>query len=284
MSGAATGHDDSLAELPAAYARWRRSRLGRVTDALERDLILELAGPLGGSSVLDVGCGDGDLATAYWRGDADVVAMDLDPRMLALARRRLIAEGGAASLVRARVESLPFASGTFDLVSAIAVLCFVPDAPKAVAEMARVLKPGGRLVLGELGRHNLWAALRRIRGWLGSPTWKAARFRDAAELRELVERAGLSATSARGAVFYPPLGWAARALARADPWLGRRATCGAAFVAIAAAKPIATGKAADTAPAGREAMMRRVVEGGQTPKAVREAEGEGWWSRGGSNP
>lgn len=46
---------------------------------------------------------------------------------------------------------LPFADLSFDLVTAITVLCFVPDARRAAAEMVRVLRPGGRLVLGELG-------------------------------------------------------------------------------------------------------------------------------------
>ncbi len=116
------------------------------------------------------------------------------------------------------------------------VLCFVPDAKAAVREMARALRPGGRLVLGELGRWSLWASTRRVRGWLGSPTWKAARFRDAGELRKLAEAAGLTVTATRGAIFYPPAGWLARVMAPVDPWLGRRTTIGAAFIAFAATR------------------------------------------------
>lgn len=50
-----------MEELPSAYRRWRDSRLGQVTDALERQLILTLVGPATGLDVLDVGCGDGGL-------------------------------------------------------------------------------------------------------------------------------------------------------------------------------------------------------------------------------
>ena len=114
------------------------------------------------------------------------------------------------------------------------VLCFVPDAAGAVREMARVLRPSGRLVLGELGRWSLWAAIRRMRGWLGSSTWRAAQFRTAADFRTLAEQAGLSVTAIRGAVYYPPLGLLARALAPIDSWLGGLKTFGAAFVALSA--------------------------------------------------
>lgn len=81
-----------------------------------------------------------------------------------------------------------------------------------------------------------WAAKRRLRGWLGSATWNAARFRDAGELRHLAEAAGLKVTAMRGAIFYPPVGSLARVMAPIDPWLGRRATLGAAFIAFAATR------------------------------------------------
>ena len=104
--------------------------------------------------------------------------------------------------------------------------------------MARVLKPGGRLVIGELGRWSWWAAHRRIRGWLGDRTWRAAMFRTAKELRRLVNAAGLNVAEIRGAVQYPPCGFAARLLAPVDPWLGQQTTLGAAFIAVSAIRPI----------------------------------------------
>ena len=55
------GSNDELAELPSAYEKWRGSALGRTTDALERELILDLIGNVAGLTVLDVGCGDGEL-------------------------------------------------------------------------------------------------------------------------------------------------------------------------------------------------------------------------------
>jgi SAM-dependent methyltransferase len=158
--------------------------------------------------------------------------------MLAAARARVETASVTLDLVHGRAEALPFPDGAFNRVVAVTVLCFVHEPDRAIAEMARVLKPGGRLVIGELGRLSLWAVIRRIRGWLGAPTWKAARFRTAGELRGLLERHGLAVRETRGSVYYPPCGFGASLLAPIDPWLGRRTTLGAAFIALSAARPI----------------------------------------------
>ena len=142
--------------------------------------------------------------------------------------------GVHATFLNGQVERLPFADASFDVVVSVTVLCFVPDVAGAIWEMVRTLKPGGRLVLGELGRWSLWAAIRRVRGWFGSPTWKATRFHTAADLRALAEEAGLHVADVRGAVYYPPVDLFARVLAPLDPWLGRQTTVGAAFIALSA--------------------------------------------------
>ena len=224
--------------LTESYVRWRSSRLGQITDALEQQLLFELLGSVADKTLLDVGCGDGALASELARRGAIVTGLDADPAMIAAARRRTQTEITQLHLIEGQAERLPFGGEAFDCVLAVTVLCFVRDAERAVAEMARVLKPGGRLVIGELGRWSLWAVHRRIRGWFGHPIWRAAMFRTAAELRELVRSAGLDVVEIRGAVHYPPCGATARLLAPVDLWLGRRTTLGAAFIAVSAAKPI----------------------------------------------
>lgn len=226
-----------VAGLPESYSRWRSSRLGRITDGLEERLILDLLGSVVGLDVLDLGCGDGVLASTLSRRGARVTGLDADPRMLAAARRRAKAESVGLTFVQGRAEAPPLPDGSFDCVVAVTVLCFVREADRTIAELARVIRPGGRVVIGELGRWSLWAAIRRIRSWLGTSTWKAARFRTARELRSLLEGHGFAVTETRGAIFYPPYGFAALLLARLDPWLGRRMTFGAAFVALSATKP-----------------------------------------------
>ena len=220
-----------------SYERWRASSLGRITETVESDLILALAGPLAAKRVLDVGAGDGAYAMAAASRGAVVTALDPQQEMLDATRRRSTQAGLAIRLRRGRVEALPFGDHSFDVVIAVTVLCFVPDARTAVREMARVLVPGGRLVVGELGRCSVWAAVRRVRGWLGAETWASAHFWSRRELIELIQAAGLRVDVVRGAVFYPPSGVAARVLAPIEPLLTRFRAPGAAFLAVAADRP-----------------------------------------------
>ncbi len=219
---------------PGPYTSWRDQPLGAITEDLEQTLIFDLMGDLAGRRVLDAGCGDGMLACAAAARGAEVTGVDPDPAMLTAARRRATDAGVSVTFLDGRIERLPFADASFDVVVAITVLCFVEDAAAVLRECARVLRPGGHLVLGELGRWNTWAALRRVRGWCGSPTWRAARFRSAAELSALAFQAGLSIAAIHGAVFYPPIALAARVFAPVDHWLGRLTTVGAAFIALKA--------------------------------------------------
>jgi SAM-dependent methyltransferase len=100
--------------------------------------------------VLEVGCGWGELAE--WIGretGAEVVAIDLSPRMVELALDR----GVDARL--ADVQSLPFGDGEFDVAVAAWMLYHVPDLDQGIAEIWRVLRPGGRLVAATNSRFHL---------------------------------------------------------------------------------------------------------------------------------
>jgi ubiquinone biosynthesis O-methyltransferase len=222
---------------PDAYARWRASEIGAITNRLERQLILELVGDVSGCRVLDVGCGDGELAVELEKGGAAVVGIDASAEMIDAAKRRSKSRNADIDFQVAMAEHLPFPAGQFDVVTAITILCFVDDAAPVFREIARVLRPGGRLVIGELGKRSTWAAGRRIRAWLGSRLWRRGRFRTVSELRGLAERVGLVVKTVRGAIYYPRWGFAARLMSPLDPVLSRLTTIGASFVAISAVKP-----------------------------------------------
>ena len=223
---------------PDAYAQWRSVPLGTLTEQLERRLILRLAGEVAGAKVLDGGCGDGALDLAFCQGAAAlVVGCDIDARMVARASAGAAQPTASVDYLLADARRLPFADGSFELAAMITVLAFVPEPSAAMCEIARVLAPGGRLILGDLGKWNLWAASRRVRGWLGmAPMWRPASFRSASELRTLAHEAGLHVEEVCGAIYYPRAAPIARLLAPLDPSLGKLTTVGAAFLALRATK------------------------------------------------
>lgn len=228
-----------VSETPAlaeAYARWRESPLGSITERVETSVALDLLGPLRGKRVLDVGTGDGTYAIEAAASGGIVTALDRDPSMLDAARRRSLERAVDVTVRIGRAEQLPFADASFDVVCAVTVLCFVEEPMAAVREMARVLAPGGRLVLGDLARFSVWAAERRVRGWLGAHRWRHARFWSRSALEALVGDAGLRVRAVRGVVYFPPSGLAARVIAPFEPRLTRMHAPGAAFLAIAAEK------------------------------------------------
>jgi 2-polyprenyl-3-methyl-5-hydroxy-6-metoxy-1,4-benzoquinol methylase len=222
---------------PDLYAGWRESDLGAITEALEDRLLFALMGDVAGKRVLDVGCGEGALAVNLQGKGAIVTAADPSWPMIAAARDRAAEANASVALAQARGEQLPFADAGFDLVIAKTVLCFVGDGQPFVSEMARVLRPGGRFVIGELNKWSSWAAQRRLRAWFGSTLWQRGRFRTPGELRRLARTAGLEVEALQGAVYYPRVRAAARSMAPFDATLARWTTVGAAFIALAAVKP-----------------------------------------------
>ncbi|MER6208770.1 methyltransferase domain-containing protein [Streptomyces sp. NPDC001642] len=125
-----------------AYAAANETNL--VNAYYERPAMLALAGDVAGRRILDVGCGSGALFAALRDRGAMVSGFDASAGMLELARQRL---GDGADLQVADLGSpLPYADGTFDDVVASLVLHYLEDWGPALAELRRILRPGGRLI------------------------------------------------------------------------------------------------------------------------------------------
>ncbi len=108
---------------------------------------------LAGARVLDVGCGAGLLSEALAGEGADVVALDLAPELIDVARLHLLESGRRVDYRLMPVETLAAAeAASFDVVTCMEMLEHVPDPPAVVQACADLLKPGGRLFLSTLNR------------------------------------------------------------------------------------------------------------------------------------
>ncbi|MGH7481574.1 MAG: ArsR/SmtB family transcription factor, partial [Longimicrobiales bacterium] len=119
----------------------------------ERAELLALLGLLDQDAVVgDLGCGTGQLAAAYAPFVGRVIGVDRSREMLKAARRRL-ADVRNVELRRGELEALPLDDASLDVALLFLVLHYVPEPPAALAEAARVLRPGGRLLVVDMATH-----------------------------------------------------------------------------------------------------------------------------------
>jgi ubiquinone/menaquinone biosynthesis C-methylase UbiE len=111
---------------------------------MRRELVAEARG-----RVLELGAGTGANVELYPDAVEELVLAEPDPHMTKHLREKLAAWGSGAEVVEAPAEQLPFEDASFDTAVVTLVLCTVPDPQGALAEIARVLKPGGRLLFIE---------------------------------------------------------------------------------------------------------------------------------------
>ncbi len=133
-------------QLSAALSFWQDPRWRRA--------LVDAIAPAAGERVLDVATGTGMVAAELLsRADCKVVGLDQSPEMLAGARARFAAgpEAARVELIEGQAERLPFDDGAFDALTFTYLLRYVDDPAATVRELARVLRPGGRIASLEFG-------------------------------------------------------------------------------------------------------------------------------------
>src|SRR5690554_3782108 len=189
---------DGFTDVPAHF---RRDAPMDRHQRRRHDAVLALLRDLPPGRVLDYGFGWGDIACQASKTHPDIHAVDVEPRRVDFARR----EYAPIPFDLCRADGLDFPDASFDIVLSIVVLPFVPDDDAYMAEVRRVLRPGGKLILATKTTPFLSRAWGRMGGrsrheGSGSP---ALRHHDAAGAAALLERHGF-AILRRRAFFDPP--------------------------------------------------------------------------------
>lgn len=181
--------------------------------------LVPIAGP--GETALDVGCGTGHHLRWLDERGFRTAGVDGSGEMLAHAQE----SAPQAVLVRADVDALPFPDAAFEVVLCLEVLRYLADPSRCLAEIRRVLRPGGACVLTATPRWNLngYWAVNRLANRLRLPGFVRLEqfFTTARELRVGLARAGLARPEVHG-VYLGPVNWVERLIPSALPALLRR--------------------------------------------------------------
>lgn len=171
---------------PAKYDSWFSTPLGLLVKKFETSLLLEMLNPKKGQLILDVGCGTGVFTQDVLSFGAKILGIDISTPMLVQAVKKTSSYPFFA--VVGDMSALPFPDESFDKVYSMTALEFVSDAAKAVSELDRVTRPGGRVVLTTLNSLSPWAKRRKQEGKKGHSLFKHMRFRSPEELANLAPR------------------------------------------------------------------------------------------------
>jgi len=178
------------------YDAWFDTPEGKKVKELELNLLFDQLTPKKGEKLLEVGIGTGLFALEFKKAGVDVSGVEPSDEM------RKIAEARGFTVKKGYGESIPFESNSFDSVLAMTSLEFSKAPKKFVAEMKRVAKPNGKVVIAVLNLFSLYGIERRIRGLFERTIFSDAHFYTYWELKNLMNLY-LNDVKVASSVFFP---------------------------------------------------------------------------------
>jgi ubiquinone/menaquinone biosynthesis C-methylase UbiE len=194
------------------YDRWYETKLGSFVDKVETELAFDLFDPQSGEKILDVGCGTGNFSLKLARQGCQVTGVDLSEAMLAKARKKVSAAGREIDFYHQDIKDLKFPEATFDGVISMATVEFVEEFEAAFAEMKRVTKPGGKILIGTIAGDSQWGAAYRKRAQEQETVFEHAHFKTQEGVNDLDSE---NLVASQECLFIPPdieeekIGWEA---------------------------------------------------------------------------
>lgn len=184
MQADGTRSGELFDDWPDRYNQWFETPIGRLVKKYEAGLVRQMLRPQKNDYLLDVGCGTGVFTRDFLAAGASVVGLDISRPMLKVACKGF--NNQLFIPILGNMERLPFASGSFDKVCSMTALEFVDNAQLAVAELSRVTKTGGIVVLSTLNSMSPWARRRRLKAQQGHNIFENMILRSPDQMRRLV--------------------------------------------------------------------------------------------------
>jgi ubiquinone/menaquinone biosynthesis C-methylase UbiE len=173
---------------PEKYDKWFETPIGGTIKEFESRLVMNRLNPAAGERILDAGCGTGIFTADFLDAGAEVVGLELSYPMVARAARKLSSR--PFTPVAGDMTALPFADGCFDKAVSVTAIEFIADAESAVAELFRVTKSGGVVMVATLNSLSPWADRRTEAGRKGHDIFKKIYFRSPREMAALTKVEG----------------------------------------------------------------------------------------------
>ncbi|NJE61377.1 methyltransferase domain-containing protein [Thermococcus sp. 21S7] len=212
------------------YDEWYRTKTGSYVDRIEKWLVFSMLRSKSGRA-LDLGCGTGDYTLELKRRGFDVIGLDASEGMLKVARKK------GVECIKGDAYSLPFPDGSFDLVLSVTMFEFIHEPERVVAEINRVLKPGGEVLIATMNGRSAWFLFKRLKSLFVETAYRYARFYTPAELESLLRNAGFVDVESAGVIYFPSF-WPFLGLAEGlDRKFHRHCRSLAAFIAVRGVKP-----------------------------------------------
>jgi len=183
------------------YDSWYETEPGKLVLGIESDVVFEMLNPQKGEKIIDIGCGTGVFSISLAKKGCRVTGIDVSEKMLEKGRLNAEKFNEDIDFTAADASMLPFKDNTFDSAVSVTAFEFMNDINKSFSEILRVVKKGGRIVIGTINKKSSWGYFYESEALQKKSVFRAAGFLDRAVMDGL-HRAGLK--EIRECLFFPP--------------------------------------------------------------------------------
>ncbi len=167
------------------YDSWYDTELGRFVDEVETKVAFDLFQPQPGEKILDIGCGTGNFSIKLAKMGCKVTGIDISQPMLEEAEKKAEKLNLDINFKKGDVLNLEFDDNKFDSVFSMAAIEFIKDLETAFKEIKRVVKPGGKILLGTIRKDSDWGRLYEKQAQKEDSVFRDAIFREPEDLEKL---------------------------------------------------------------------------------------------------